>query len=130
MPQLFAAKVQEAKERRAARRAPIIVRVECRTPRILAQGNAENISETGMLITCREALEVSQAVTLRFALPVAPQKSVAVSTGAVVVRMERRRFMGVRFLGLRPAFREAIALYIERTGALAPRALEALPDKK
>jgi len=70
-----------------------------------------------MLITCRETLAVSQAVTLRFALPVAAGRNVAVSTEALVVRVEKGRFMGVRFVGLRVAFQQAIADYIQKTGA-------------
>ena len=123
--------LQQSKERRAARRARIVVRVECRTPRTFAQGNAENISEIGMLITCRETFEVSQTITIRFALPLTPQKSVVISTGAVVVRTERGRFMGIQFLGLRQAFRASIVEYIERASSSAAAAtIEVVPNKK
>ena len=118
MPDVLSAMRQREKEQRRAQRAPILVRVECKTPRIYIQAQGENISETGMLITCRETLPVSQSVTLRFALPLAAGRNVAVSTAAVVVRVERGRCMGVRFVGLRVAFQQAIAEYIERTGGL------------
>jgi hypothetical protein len=130
MTDSFIAALQKGKERPRARRAPIVVRVECKTPRIFAQGSAENISETGMLIGCRETFEISQTVTLRFTLPVA-QKTVVISTGAVVARMERGRFMGVQFLGLRQAFRDAIGQYIESTGSVVtPPSGEAHPKKR
>ena len=118
MPDLLSSMMHREREQRAAQRAPILVRVECKTPRIYVQGQGENISETGMLITCRETFEISQSVTLRFVLPVAAGKNIAVSTAAVVVRVERGRFMGVRFMGLRAPFQQAIAEYIERTGSL------------
>ena len=118
MPDLLSSTMQREREQRAAQRAPILVRVECKTPRIYVQAQGENISETGMLITCRETFEVSQAVTLRFTLPVAAGRNIAVSTPAVVVRVERGRCMGLRFIGLRVAFQQAIAEYIERTGSL------------
>ena len=117
MPDVLSAMRQRETERRVAQRAPILVRVECKTPRIYVQAQGVNISETGMLITCRETLAVSQAVTLRFALPVAAGRNVAVSTEALVVRVEKGRFMGVRFVGLRVAFQQAIADYIQKTGA-------------
>ena len=117
MPDVLSAMRQRETERRVAQRAPILVRVECKTPRIYVQAQGVNISETGMLITCRETLPVSQAVTLRFALPVAAGRNVAVSTEALVVRVEKGRFMGVRFVGLRVAFQQAIADYIQKTGA-------------
>jgi len=118
MPDLLSSMMHREREQRAAQRAPILVRVECKTPRIYVQGQGENISETGMLIACRETFELSQSVTLRFVLPVAAGKNIAVSTAAVVVRVERGRFMGVRFMGLRAPFQQAIAEYIERTGSL------------
>ena len=118
MPDVLSAMRQRERERRVAQRAPILVRVECKTPRIYVQAQGVNISETGMLITCRETLAVSQAVTLRFALPVAAGRNVAVSTDGVVVRVEKGRCMGVRFMGLRAPFQQAIAEYIERTGSL------------
>ena len=118
MPDLLSSMMQREREQRRAQRAPILVRVECKTPRIYVQAQGENISETGMLITCRETFEVSQSVTLRFALPVAAGRNVAVSTEALVVRVERGRFMGIRFIGLRAPFQEAIAEYIERTGGV------------
>src|SRR3990172_8808184 len=117
MPDVLSAMRQRETERRVAQRAPILVRVECKTPRIYVQAQGVNISETGMLLTCRETLAVSQAVTLRFALPVAAGRNVAVSTEALVVRVEKGRFMGVRFVGLRVAFQQAIADYIQKTGA-------------
>lgn len=104
-----------------AQRAPILVRVECKTPGIYVQGRGVNISETGMLISCREMLPVSQAVSLRFVLPVAAGRNVTVSTDGVVVRVEKGRCMGIRFIGLRAPFQEAIAEYIQRTGAAPAR---------
>ena len=127
MPELRAAAMQREKERRAALRAPILVRVECRTPTTYVQAQGENISKTGMLLTCRETFEISQPVTLRFVLQVAPGKNIAVSTAAVVARVESGRFMGVRFIGLRAPFQQAIAEYITKTSSTpappAPRSL-------
>jgi len=80
MPDVLNVMRQREKEQRRAQRAPILVRVECKTPRIYVQAQGVNISETGMLLTCRETLPVSQAVTLRFVLPVAAGRNVAVST--------------------------------------------------
>jgi hypothetical protein len=87
------------------------------------QGQGENISQSGMLITSRETFDVSQAVTLRFALPVAPGKNVAVSTSAVVARAEQGRFMGLQFIGLRGSFLQAIAEYIENSRTIPARAV-------
>ena len=117
MPELYVSAKQRENERRVAQRAPILVRVECRTSRTYVQAHGENISETGMLISCRETFEISQAVTLRFVLPLARGKNIAVSTAAVVARVESGRFMGVRFIGLRAPFQQAIAEYIEKSGS-------------
>ena len=115
MPDLLSPMRQRERERRVAQRARILVRVECKTPRIYVQAQGEDISETGMLLTCRETFQVSQSVTLRFVLPVAAGKNIAVSTSAIVARMESGRYMGVRFMGLRAPFQEAIAEYIRGT---------------
>ena len=120
----------QEKERRAARRAPIVVRVECKTPRTFAQGNAENISATGMLIACRETFDVSQTVTIRFALQVTPQNNVVVSTKAVVVRMEPGRFIAIQFLELPQGQRAAIVEYIAGTGRSARAGSVAVPNEK
>ena len=134
MPELpttkaFAQRLEREKERRIAPRAPITVRVECKTARVFAQARAEDISETGMLLNCPETFEVSKAITLRFELPLAQgspasSPSVIITTAAVVARVERGRRIGIHFVGLRPAFRSAIAAYIARTvpAARKPRA--------
>jgi c-di-GMP-binding flagellar brake protein YcgR len=129
MPELsttraFAQRLEREKERRIAPRVPIRVRVECKTARIFAQARAEDISETGMLLNCAETFEVSKAITLRFELPLAQgtpasSSSVIITTAAVVARADRGRWMGVQFVGLRPAFHSAIAAYIARTAPAA-----------
>jgi hypothetical protein len=123
MPDLLNATGPQKNEPRAATRVPILVRVECKTPRTYVQGQGENISQTGMLITSRETFDVSQAVTLRFALPVAPGKNVAVSTSAVVARAEEGRLMGLRFIGMRGAFLQAINEYIDNSRTIPARAV-------
>ena len=111
--------VQHNDERRRAPRIPVLVRVECRTPQNYVLGNCENINETGMLVMARQTFEVSQAVTLRFALPPISTGKV-IQTGGVIVRAEAGKYMAVEFAGLRPPFRDAIARYIEQRRVVPP----------
>ena len=113
MLNLAASPVQPEKERRTSPRAPLLVRVECKTPQTYVLGNCESISATGMLIQCQQTFEVFHSVTLRFVLPPV-RTGVAVQTGGLVVRAQKGEYMAVEFIGLRPPYRDAIAKHIEQ----------------
>jgi c-di-GMP-binding flagellar brake protein YcgR len=106
--------IRYSEDRRRAPRIPVLVRVECETPQICIFGNCENISETGMLVKVRQTFDVSQAVTLRFALPQELGGKV-IQTGGTVVRVQAGESMAVQFKDMRPPFREAIARYVRRS---------------
>jgi hypothetical protein len=104
---------QASDDRRRAPRVPLLVRVECKTPRTYVLGYCGNISETGMLVKCRETFDVAQAVTVRFMLPPIATGT-AVETGGIVVRAQAGEFMAVEFVRLRATLRSAISRYIEQ----------------
>jgi c-di-GMP-binding flagellar brake protein YcgR len=105
---------QHSEERRRAPRIPVLVRVECETPQNCIFGNCENISETGMLVKARQTFDVSQRVTLRFALPEELAGKV-IQTGGTVVRVQAGESMAVEFRDMRPPFRDAIARFVEKS---------------
>ena len=101
-------------ERRKSRRIPVLVRVDCETPQNCFFGNCENISETGMLIACRQNVDVSQHVLLRFVLPGVLEGKM-IRTQGVIVRVHAGEYMAVEFQDMLPMFREALQRYVERT---------------
>lgn len=100
-------------ESRRAARIPVLVRVECKTPQNYILGNCQNISETGMWIKTRQPFDVSQEVTLRFALPPVSTGKVIQAQG-VIVRVQEGEYMAVKFTRLRRDFRTAIIRFVER----------------
>jgi PilZ domain-containing protein len=101
-------------ERREHTRAPLLVRVECRSSQNYVLGMCNNISENGLLIKAQQALDLSQKVTVRFVLPPI-RTGAAIQANGVVVRVEDGgRMMALEFTGLRPKDREAIVEYVER----------------
>lgn len=105
--------IQPSADRRRAPRIPVLVRVECRTPKNYILGNCENLSETGMLIKARQIFDASENVNLRFALPPISTGKV-IQAGGVIVRTEAGQYMAVEFRGLKLGLRDAIARFVEK----------------
>jgi DNA-binding NarL/FixJ family response regulator len=97
-------------------RAPIAVRVECRSGTRHSMGYAENISVTGMLFDSEETLLKGDRIWCWFVLP----DSTHVCTEAEIVRIADRASehdpnqYGVRFLDLASGCRSAIEAYVRK----------------
>ena len=103
-----------AVERRKHPRAPLLVRVECRSPAIYVLGTCENISENGLLVRTPQPFEPGHRVTVRFLLPPV-QTGTAIQASGVVQRVNPGESMALEFVGLKARERRAIAQYVERT---------------
>lgn len=102
---------------REAYRAPIGVMVNCDIKRDMALGYAENISVTGMLFDSEKSFSLGERISCWFILP----DSTHVRTLAEIVRIAHKATehdpnrYGIRFLGLDPAFRNAISDYVRKS---------------
>ena len=101
---------------REAYRAPIGVMVNCDNTRQMALGYSENISVTGMLFDSEKSFSKGEIISCWFVLP----DSTHVRTLAEIVRIAHKATehdtnrYGIRFLGLDPAFRNAIYGYVRK----------------
>jgi c-di-GMP-binding flagellar brake protein YcgR len=99
---------------REAYRAPIGILVNCDNTRHMALGYAENISVTGMLFDSEKYFSKGEIISCWFVL----LDSTHIRTLAEIVRIGNKatehdtNHYGSRFLGLDPAFRNAIADYV------------------
>lgn len=100
------------RDKRAAKRVPILTQVEAQGDRRSVLGQGKNISVTGMLVETPETFPIHTSVVVRFFLP--PDRFRIEGAGRVVWEDEGRS-MGIVFTGLMDAHRDRIAAYTETT---------------
>jgi hypothetical protein len=95
-------------DRRKARRAPLLIKVECSSEGKTALCRCQNISETGLLLLCAETFEPQSEVLVSFALP-SPQGDTEIAAYGRVVRAQRGVYMAIEFTVIHESYRQAIA---------------------
>lgn len=100
------------RDKRAAKRVPILTQVEAQGDRRSMLGQGKNISVTGMLVETPETFPIHTSVVVRFFLP--PDRYRIEAAGRVVWEDEGRS-IGIAFTGLMDAHRDRIAAYTETT---------------
>ena len=98
------------RDKRGAKRVPILTQVEAQGDRRSVLGQGKNISVTGMLVETPETFPIHTSVVVRFFLP--PDRFRIEGAGRVVWEDEGRS-IGISFTGLTDAHRDRIAAYTE-----------------
>ncbi len=101
------------RERRAAKRAPLIAEVEYSSDSPPVSKRLTDLSVKGVFIDTMTPLPPGSLLSIRFPLPGDPMPVVVL--GEVVWGQEHLG-MGVRFLNLRPKDEERIRAYVSGTG--------------
>ena len=100
-------------ERRGSPRAILIVQVEFKTTRDYTLGHSQDISEGGLLVVTPETVESRSEVVLRFNLP-PYTPGVFIESQGVVTHVQPGKSLGIQFLRLKDAQREAIAKFVRQ----------------
>src|ERR1043166_5912815 len=86
-------------ERRGKSRSRLVVQVHCWGNAAACVGKTVDISETGLLISTTDLLDVGESVTVRFALPVEHAAITIVAIGRVVrLAPGKEPLVGIKFL--------------------------------
>ena len=96
-------------EQRRHRRVPLGVPVECRAGQTALQGNAVNVSTSGLLIRTETPFPEDEEITVAFSLPGSAR---VIQCRAQVAHVVPNAFMGAEFLDLPPESSERIEKYI------------------
>src|ERR1041385_9041654 len=101
-------------ERRGKSRSRLVVQVDCRGNAAACVGKTVDISETGLLISTTDQLDVGESVKVRFALPV-EHNAITIEATGIVVRLVpgKEPLMGIKFSILPDEQRAAIRRFIE-----------------
>lgn len=97
-------------ERRRYKRVSVRTQVTCHMGSRKVMSSSANISQAGMLFEGDGSLEPGAMVHLSFSLP--PQK-LPIEADAIVVRVDERKRVGVRFTTLKPENRQRIRNLID-----------------
>lgn len=96
--------------RRGFSRVPLAVEVICQTGNSnVTKCTAANISERGLLISCRGEFSLGQQLQLRFGLP---GQNTELRTKGVVTRLDDSARAGISFTQIRSTDRQRIRLYV------------------
>lgn len=93
------------KERRSARRVPIVVKIEAQAGGFPFIALSQNLSTGGMLIRTADPLPEGQLLHLRFSLPGSDQ---VVHADATVEHIVPGQFMGVAFVAINAEDQQAL----------------------
>jgi hypothetical protein len=96
-------------ENRKHRRVPLKVPIECRQVHEKREGQAENISVSGLLVRCERPFEQDGEISVSFTLPGGADP---IHSQARVAHTVPGAFMGLEFLDLLEEYRGQIERYI------------------
>jgi CheY-like chemotaxis protein len=97
--------------RRLLERAPLPIKINCRTANTNHVLSACNISGRGMLLQSFKGVEIGSVLKLGFRLP---HQTIHIETSALVVRVDDRGRMGISFAGMKATDRQRIKIYVSQ----------------
>ena len=92
-------------ERRRYKRIPLLTPITCQIESRELQGRSVNLSQSGLFCELGGALTRGEVVEVRFQLP---GQAATIQTRTVVVRVDEKRRVGLRFVDMAPENRQQI----------------------